>query len=208
LALILSLTSLYDEKDLLRRIAAGDEEAFAILFRKFHPKVYQVGSMLMRSHELSEELVQDIFLKIWLKREQLITINDFESYLFIIARNESYHTLQRQLREQRLMMAASQTTPSYSNDTEDRILDNNYKQLLHEAMGRLPPKQQEVYRLSKVEGLKRDEIAARLGIQPETVKDHLAKGARTIRAYFVAHSHLLPPGSLLVITLWLELLVQ
>jgi RNA polymerase sigma-70 factor (family 1) len=197
--------SIYNDKELLLLVAQGNETAFKELFERYYPKLYQAGIMLTRMKDSAEELVQDVFLKIWLKREQLPGIENFESYLFIVARNHYYFALQRQIKLQKITREIGRTTPPYSTDTEDQIMRADYRKIMEQAIRRLPPKQQEVYRLSKIEGFTRDEIAAKMQIQPYTVKEHLGKALKSVRAYFMVHSDLFPPGFLLVFSFWLFL---
>lgn len=200
----MALESSYNEKSLLAQVATGDESAFTILFQKFYPKVYQVGMMLCRSQDQAEELVQDVFLKIWLRREQLTAINDFASYLFMMTRNQAYQQLQRDWNRKKVLQTIQQGMPVYSNETDETIISNNYKRIMEEAVSHLPYQQQQVYRLSKIEGMKRDEVADKLKIQPNTVKEYLSLAVKNIRAYFIANSDLLPAGAILVLSLWLQ----
>jgi RNA polymerase sigma-70 factor (ECF subfamily) len=196
----------HNTKELLGQIAVGSETAFAELFRLYHPKIYEVGMMLTRSHELAEELVQDVFLKIWLIKDQLPGINDFPSYLFIMARNRAYLTLRRKINLQKITAGSlSSDMPAYSMETEEQIIYNDYRKLAEQAISRLPVRQQEVYRLSKLQGLKREEVAVRLGIQPATVKEHLAKAVKNIRAFLMANSDIFPAEAVLVFSLWLQM---
>lgn len=185
-------------------MASGDEAAFAELFRRFHPKVYQTGIILLKSNEPAEELVQDTFLKVWLRRQELAAVDDFESFLFIMSRNLAYNQLKKYAKERLHVTRMGETGGLSENETDARILDNNYRRIMEEAIARLSPRQQQVWRLSRLEGLNRNEVAERLGLQPYTVKEYLATATKLIRAYFVAHSDLLPSATLLVITCWLD----
>lgn len=187
----------HNEKQLLVKVAEGDERAFTELFRQFHPKVYQAGILLTSSPELAEELVQDIFLKLWLMREQLTRIEDFQSYLFILARNQLYGKLKRQAKFQKIKGTIENSLPAYSTETDEFIINRNYRDLLEKAIAQLTPQQQQVFRLSKLNGLKREEVAEQLQIQPNTVKEHLAKAIKHIRAYFIKQGY--TPGILLLI---------
>lgn len=193
-------------KELLGLVAAGDESAFAELFAAYHSKIYETGLMLTRSPEQAEELVQDVFLKIWLNREQLTQIQDFPSYLFIMARNRAYFALRRTINFRRIVkeLVPADARDRHSIETEDQIIYNNYRELAEQAISRLPARQQEVYRLSKLQGLKREEVAERLQIQPATVKEHLAKAIKNIRAYLMANSDIFPAELVLVFSLWLQ----
>jgi RNA polymerase sigma-70 factor (ECF subfamily) len=89
-----------NEKDLLLEVAAGNESAFRKLFQVYWKKVYAVSLDFTKSEPLAEEIVQDVFLKIWLKREYLVSVLKFDDYLFTVARNHIYNTLRKKTAEQ------------------------------------------------------------------------------------------------------------
>jgi RNA polymerase sigma-70 factor (ECF subfamily) len=186
----LSSSPLYNEHDELRSIAAGDEAAFARLFNHYRNKIYSIGLKLSRSVIVAEEIVQDVFVKIWVKRQALQEINDFESYLFIVVRNEVYQVLQRMARQRRHLYQAGKQIDTVHNDTEQTVYSREYISLLQQAISRLPPQQKLVYEMMKEQGLKREEVASRLRLNPETVKTHLAQATRNIRAFCHAHMDL------------------
>ncbi|HWJ28602.1 MAG TPA: sigma factor, partial [Flavisolibacter sp.] len=84
-----------NENELIQGVLQGDEKAFRQLFDHYWPGIFSVAFSLTKSSVLSEEIVQDVFLKVWLKREQLATVNNFPGYLFTIAKNHIYNELRR-----------------------------------------------------------------------------------------------------------------
>lgn len=172
-----------NEIELLCRVAKGDETAFRLFFDHYWGKIYSVALSLTKSAELSEEIVQDVFLKIWLKKEQLPSIKKFESYLFIVARNHilnqlrsksSYHPFTTHLEQ---YFTASVVSP------EQEMLLKETNQLVYQALEQLPPRQREIYQLSRNEGLDANTIARQLGISKLTVKSHMTKALQFIRHY-------------------------
>ena len=89
----MSLSPLYNESDLLAEVARGNENAFKVLFDRYWDKIFSVAFVLTKSVVLAEEIVQDVFLKIWLNRLKLPEIENFEGYLFIIGRNHIFNEL-------------------------------------------------------------------------------------------------------------------
>jgi RNA polymerase sigma-70 factor (family 1) len=175
-----------DEKELLRRIAGGDEAAFTVLFDAYKDRIYTIAFRLTSMPTVAEEVVQDIFLKIWLKREGLLAVEYFRAYLFTATRNEVFNTIKRLSRRRLLAVEWAGRGPAETSDTDALLLDKEYQAILQEAVERLPPQQQQVYRLMKEQGLNREEVAAQLGIAPQTVKAHLAQAMRSVRAFCVA----------------------
>ena len=168
---------------LLKEAASGSEKAFSELFHCYRNKVYSVALKLTRSEFLAEEVVQDVFLKLWVKRESLADIQDFEDYLFIMTRNHVFSAMKRVARQQQLVDDLQLEMPSAENTTYNRIMDQEIEEILKQAVDLLPAQQKQIYLLSKEQELKREEIAKMLRISSETVKTHLARALRHIRAY-------------------------
>jgi RNA polymerase sigma-70 factor (ECF subfamily) len=174
---------IYNERELLALVAEGDEPAFTGLFRLYRDRIYSIAFRLTHSSTLSEEIVQDIFLTIWIKRARLIEIENFSAYLFIVTRNEAYRALKHIARSYKAgSIAREAQSPGY-NDTENYILGKEYNSLLQNAIDRLPNQQKQVYQLIKEQKLKREEVADLLHLQPETVKFHLAQAMKNIRSF-------------------------
>jgi RNA polymerase sigma-70 factor (family 1) len=182
----LSLEPLYTEQELLRLVAEGDRNAFTQIYNNYRNKIYSIAFELTESATVAEEIVQDTFLKIWVKRETLPEIEHFRAWLFTITRNYVFTALKRIARKESIEVSAIQDAPLYDHDTEDRVLNNEYTRILQAAIDRLPDQQKQVYNLIKKEGLKREEAAAALHLSPETVKTHLAQAMRSIRTYCLA----------------------
>jgi RNA polymerase sigma-70 factor (family 1) len=182
----LSFQPSYTEQELLKLVAEGDRNAFTQIYNNYHNKIYSIAFELTESTTVSEEIVQDVFLKIWVKRDSLHEVEHFRAYLFTITRNYVFTALKRIARKESIEVSAIQDAPLYDHDTEDRVLNNEYTRILQAAIDRLPEQQKQVYNLIKKEGLKREEAAAALHLSPETVKTHLAQAMRSIRTYCLA----------------------
>jgi RNA polymerase sigma-70 factor (family 1) len=182
----LSFQPIYSEHELLRLVAEGDRNAFTQIYNNYRNKIYSIAFELTESTTVAEEIVQDTFLKIWVKRESLLEVEHFRAYLFTITRNYVFTALKRIARKESIEVSAVQDAPLYDHDTEDRVLNNEYTRILQAAIDRLPEQQKQVYNLIKKEGLKREEAAAALHLSPETVKTHLAQAMRSIRTYCLA----------------------
>lgn len=177
----------YSEQELLQRIAQGDEAAFAILYNNYRNKIYSIAFELTESTVIAEEIVQDTFLKIWLRRASFSEVTHFKAYLFTIARNYVFSALKHIARSQSIEQMAVQDIPLFYADTENQLVQKQYEEILKRAVDGLPAKQKQVYLLMKEKGYKRNEVADELQLSPETVKTHLAQAMRSIRAYCLAH---------------------
>lgn len=179
----------YDEKELLKRVAEGEELAFRKLFDLYKERFYAVALKMTRSDEVAEDIVQDIFMNIWKKREDLADIDNPSSYFFTAVYRRVYHHYRKIALEKKLLQAASPKKESV-NTTDEMVLAHESNELISRAIIKLPPQQQLVFKLTKQEGLSREDVARQLHISPNTVKNHLADALKSIRA-FLHHSTLI-----------------
>ena len=181
------LDPLDNERDYILRISAGDEKAFEHVFNHYRNKIYSVALRLTRSSTVSEEIVEEVFLRIWLRRSLLNEIDNFGAYLYTIARNETYRILKQIARNYKIVLLDENDSSFAHNDTNEYLTVKEFTSVLQKAIERLPNQQKQVYKLMKEGDLKRGEVAQLLQIQPETVKFHLAQAMKNIRAYCMLH---------------------
>lgn len=179
---------LHNEIELILLVTQGDEKAFSLLFYHYKDKLYSYALRLTEEEELAEEMVQDAFLKIWLNRADLKKIDSFDAYLYTVIRNKSYNAIKRRVHEAVILKELSLNMTELQNSTEETVIVNNYQKLLQQVINQLPPQQKLIYDLSRIHGLKHDEIAEQLQISKNTVKVHLVKALHTIRSAFYNHA--------------------
>jgi RNA polymerase sigma-70 factor (ECF subfamily) len=175
-------TSLHNEKNLLLRVSEGDEIAFRVLYDLYRRKIYALGLFLTRSETPAQELVQDVFLKIWEKREQLRDIDYFNAWLRTVARNTAINYLRARAMEKlghdRLLMHEPN-----SCFTENDAADREYALLLQAALRQLPLQQQKVYILHRQQGLCHEAIAGQMGISVLTSRKYMKLALHSIRLF-------------------------
>lgn len=176
----MSLNSSFDESKLLHELSQGSELAFTELYNRYKNLVYGTALKITKSKVLAEEAVQDVFLKIWQNQEKASEITNFENYLFIISRNHIFDMIKKIARETNL---ASNITykNSAADDTDTAIKDDQYNVILNQIIEQLPPQQQKIYKMAKMEGLSHQKIGENLGISTETVKKHMAQALKFVR---------------------------
>lgn len=179
-----SYACLYDEKTLLLKVAEGDERAFRTLFEQHHRLLAAHIMRITRSQELTEEIVQDVFLKIWMSRETLSEIQDLRAYLYIVSKNHALNSLRKVARERAAFGDADWSLAEKSIISAEPEQPDHYG-LIDEAIDRLPPRQQTVYLLSRHERKKYTEIADQLSLSRETVKKYLQLATESISAYIL-----------------------
>ena len=171
---------LHNERAVLLEVAGGDEKAFRLLFGAYHQPLAVHVYRLTGSMELAEEIVQDVFLKIWMSREALAEIQQFAAYLFVVSKHHALNALRKIARERVRERAWATTALADGNAADDQDI---YYNLIDQAISRLPPQQQKVYLLSRHERLKYREIAERMGISTETVKKYMQLAVAAISAW-------------------------
>ncbi len=178
-------------------MAQGDEGAFRKIFHLHWDNIYGVSLMLTKSPALAEDMVQEIFVKVWVKREQLTQVENFSSFIFIIARNHIFDTLRKKSREQAFTNELIKYFKASPNNPEQELLQKESKRLLQQAVDSLPEQQRIVYNLSREKGLRQDEIAEELGISRNTVRNHMARALQKMKEYIERNSE----GLLLLVCL-------
>lgn len=193
--------NLENERALLQLIAGGDENAFATLFHHYQQQLLRVVYFFVKSQALAEEIVQDIFLKIWTGREKLPAVQHFRPWLFILTRNYILNYLKKMAHEQAVRHAWMAEVPYAGNEADLGVRNRQMTELLHQAVSRLPEQQQKVFRLAREASLTYDQIAVKLQLSPHTVRTHMSKALDNIRRFLIAQ------GASLVLLLALHLAI-
>jgi RNA polymerase sigma-70 factor (ECF subfamily) len=180
-----------DEKLLFLRIAEGDEIAYRAAFDRYKTPFFSAACKLTGRADLSEDIVQEVFILLWTRRELVAAADNPTHYLFTILYNSIYASFKKMAAESQLKEALLSDMSSDSADAEDGVTQalqtKQRLQLLKGAIGLLPRQQQLVFRLSREEGLSRGQIASQMHISPHSVKNHLQQALRNIRGYFKDH---------------------
>ena len=175
-----------NERELLDLLAADSEYAFAVLFDKYRPRVYHSALAFLRSAAMAEEVVQEVFLRVWQKRKEMQQVNYLNSFIKTIAYNLMVDQFRKSVLEKEYIKEMASENLSV-DDTDHRVRSDESTMILRDAIASLPQRQREVYEMSRLQGLSQDKIAAELSISKNTVKVHMTAALRSIRAYLIAH---------------------
>lgn len=172
---------LHNEKDLLLQVSQGNEDAYKVLYKKYWDQIYSTAFMFTKSPELSEDLTQDVFARIWVNRAKLAEVEKFEGFLFIMARNLVFDKLKKEV----YVGKNDLFFEDYFNETVMSPVDNTELKELGEiveaAIKELPAQQQKAFRLSRFAGLSHEEIAAEMGISKLSVKSYIVRAIQHLR---------------------------
>ncbi|HTN06841.1 RNA polymerase sigma-70 factor [Agriterribacter sp.] len=172
------------EKQILCQVSEGNEIAFRQLYEKYKDQVYYISFKFFKSQSIAEDVLQEVFLKIWMHKEKLSVIDSFSAYLTVILRNHIYNRFRKLANEEVFIRKAAATQVEHHNYTLDNVLLNESRNLLTKAIEKLPPQQKKAFELSRIEGKKHEEIARLMNISKETVKKHVMEASRTLKRIF------------------------
>lgn len=175
--------SLMNDKELhvlVERMTAGDRDAFNAIFRRFYAPTVRFCFRFVADTDVAAEIVQDLFVKLWVNREKISISTNFESYLLRAVRNSAltYINKERSHAESNLRVYSDQ---SESVDPSEELQSKNLEQSYHEVLAAMPEKRREVFLASRFDGLKYAEIAEKLGISVKTVEAHMSAAIKQLR---------------------------
>ncbi|SMD01243.1 RNA polymerase sigma factor [Pedobacter nyackensis] len=177
-----------NETELLAKIAQGDQHAFRIIYNKYGKKVYTHALQLLHSTVEAEEMLQEVFLKLWIMGDGILEISSLEAYLRTLTKNRSLNVLRRMALEGKVAKALAGHYKEENNDTEEEVLMQDVRDVLNKAVQLLPLQQKQVYKLCQQDGLKYEEAAERLQLSPLTVQTHMKRALKSVRTYVKANS--------------------
>jgi RNA polymerase sigma-70 factor (ECF subfamily) len=176
------------DQTLIQEIAQGSEPAFEELFNKYYPTVYQYLLRVVKSKEIAEEIASDIFLKLWLGKEMIGDIHSMPAFLRTVSTNKAIDFFRSASRQQNIRKLVEKELNSYQNQPADyQLLDHEYQTLLSKAIEQLSPQRKLVFSLSRVEGLTHEEIAEKLQLSRNTVRNTVVESLKVVRDFLQKH---------------------
>lgn len=168
---------------LVKELIAGNENAFRALFDKYYNAIYAYSRSMLKSSEFAEEIVQDVFLRVWLHRDRINSEFSFKSYIFTIARNLTFNFLRKAVHDKKLKEEIFYKSQPFYNPTEKKILEADYEKIRKQAIAQLPPKRKRIFEMSRNEGKSYEEISKELGIAVSTVKTQMSRALESIKNF-------------------------
>jgi len=174
---------------LLKQLQNGSEHAFTILYDQFSNSIYRNILRLVRDEDIAQELLQDLFLKIWEIRSNIKLEGSFQSFLYKVAGNMVFMYFRKTAKDNRLIEKLIISYVDYDSQNEDSIISDENIDLLQIAIGTLPAQRKHIYTLCKLEGKSYDEVSNQLGISTSTISDHIVKANKTVKQYFLLNKN-------------------
>ena len=160
---------------LIKAMADGDMGAFAEIYKRYAPGMRRFVAGMIKDRAKAEDIVQDIFMRLMTTRPVFENVVAFKNWLFVCARNEVVSTLRSKWESE------VEKVEVFPERVSEGIQPDTSRSLLNSILAKMPKKRSEVFRMSKLEGLPVEEIAARMGISERTVQKHLEIANKEVR---------------------------
>jgi len=160
------------------------EQLFNELFREYEHPLYLFAFKMLKSETVAKDIIQDVFLKLWLIRDQLSEIKSISSFLYKLTENKVIDHLRASASDEKKRQALwRRVSESSEQNVGVNVEAKEYHNIIQQAIGQLPPQRRAVYLLSQAADKPRKEIASLLNISPNTVRNQLAKAIENIVTY-------------------------
>jgi len=169
------------DHELVRLLMDGSQAAYAELYVRHKDELLYTCKQFLNNETEAEDIVQYIFIQVWEKREVLNPELSFSGFIHTLAHNRILNLLRQLGVHARYAQYVLANEQDLTNETEDTIIDNDYAMLMNEIMDNLSPKQREVFRLSRIEGMKYKEIAEKLQISIPAIQQHASIALKKIK---------------------------
>ena len=172
-------------------LVESDERAFEALYRKYHSKIYSAALAMTQSEALAQDVVQDVFLKVWENRTSFDPNKTFTSYIRAICRNVIFNLYKKATHEMAVKQHLRQFAAISDPEQDDQSVFEIYENLLNKAIAKLSPQRRIVFEYCKLQEKSYEDVAHDLNISCSTVQDHIVKANKFIREYMLSHRNTL-----------------
>lgn len=174
----------YEEQKLISLLKEGSEYAFQLIYDQHRNRIYVTAIRFLKSPLIAQDVVQEVFLKLWFERKNIDPSKSLSAWLYTIAKNNILNQLKKVAHEWNYLDKQSFLQTKSINFTENNILENDYNYHLQKAILALPEQQRNVFKLAREQSFTYNQIGVKLGISPLTVKTHLSRSVVSIKKYF------------------------
>jgi RNA polymerase sigma-70 factor, ECF subfamily len=170
------------DKTVIEGMKNGDMASFDIIYRTYSKRLFGFVLQIIKNDSDAEEIVQEVFIRIWESRRQIDSFSLFDSYLFTIAYNKTISLIRKRLSEKKYIdYVKSLQNISETPEPYDESEFNKLSEHVNSLVDQLPPRQKQVFKLHRQEGLAYQEIAEKMNISKNTVENHMAKALKFLR---------------------------
>ncbi|SEN05862.1 RNA polymerase sigma-70 factor, ECF subfamily [bacterium A37T11] len=192
----------HDEKELLIKLRGGDENAFNTIYNEYKKRMATNLMRILKSRELVDETLQDLFMKLWLNREKIDVQQPIRGYLFRIAENLVADLFRQAARDKKIRAHLSSTLQEAYSYIEERLFAEENRAQLISAIDKLPEQRRKVFVLCKLEEKSYAEVSQLLNISTTTINDHITRANAFLKEHFATQTGI---GALFIATLFMAL---
>ncbi|UBM60290.1 RNA polymerase sigma-70 factor [Marinilongibacter aquaticus] len=171
------------EEEQLQAIRKGVKAVYETIFRTHYTSLCRYALSMVKMSDKAEDIVQQVFVNLWEKREQTIITGSLRNYLFRSVHNQCLNALKHDKVKAQYHEYSSFFDTKYTNAVEEGLLSHELAWKIEEALNQLPPECGRVFKMSRFEELKYKEIAEKLGISIKTVENHMGKALKILRGH-------------------------
>jgi RNA polymerase sigma-70 factor (ECF subfamily) len=180
-----------NDTELARKIRVGNEKAFREIYDRYHVQMFYIAKKYVKSADLSKDAVQDIFVKLWNKRDRIDDNKSIKSFLFTMLRNHLLNMIRDRKDEIVSMSGIQEKKLPRQNLTEDELIYKEYHEIVKQGMKELSDRKREVFELRTLQGHSNSEVAKLLNINIRTVKTHFYNSSKFMREYLKKNAGIL-----------------
>ena len=170
-----------NEKEIIEKLKSGDISAFDEIYHMYNDRIYQFALGLLKDEDSANEMVQQVFISIWEKRDRIRPDLNFRNYLMTITSNAVRKYFRRKSLQNKVYENLYSDKTFWSENTEDEVIYNELYAIAQRTIDKMSPRRKEVYQLSRQKGLRINEIAKQLGISESTAESHLTQALRFLK---------------------------
>jgi RNA polymerase sigma-70 factor (ECF subfamily) len=171
----------FEEHKLIILLKEDSEYAFQLIFDKHRNRIYKTAIKFLKSPIIAQDVVQDVFLKLWFERNNLNENKPIEAWLYTVAKHNILNKLRKIANDWKAVDQYANQITYEDNKTDHKLIDGQYQSHLSKAVSKLPEQQKLVFLLSRNDKLTYDQIGQKLGISPLTVKTHLSRALHFLK---------------------------
>lgn len=161
----------------------GDRGAFNEIYERYWIKLYIAAGRRLKLRDDAKDLVQDVFVSFWLRRDSLVIDTSLSSYLHTAVKYKVINYIESNIVRGNYLKSLNKALLDYDNSTDDTVISNDLEQFLDARLNNLSPKVREVFELSRKEDLSIQEVAERLNLSHQTVKNQISKALKILRTH-------------------------
>ena len=176
-----------EEKAVLLQLRSGSYHAFEWIYHRYKARLAASMLRLLKSPDLVDDLLQELFVRLWERRKSIDPEQSIKAYLFRIAENLVYDTFRRFSKDKQLLDRLFYAMEETGANIEEQFLVQENRHAIHAAIAMLPPKRRKVFVLCKLESKSYEEVSSLLNISLSTINDHIYKANQFLRQHLADH---------------------